>query len=447
MSSYAAQDVLVESPANAAEEALPQAGGARITPGQLIVLGMFAAGIGLIYLYVAPLVAGVLYAVGYMALTWLRPDLALLVMFAATAFPYDVGGGPVKMAIAEISLVLATPILLIRTYARHEPLARNPIKWPVLAYFGVCVASSATNGITKETLSSMGQMVVYMVLAVFVFSSCLNQRHLFRSAFTGLLISATFVSVMLTATRQQYLFGIHKNANGVTLSYGLVIAGELWFAEQDSKRKRRLGLLALVIFTGLFFSLSRGAWVGAASGLGLIAALRRRFKLLLRGAIVAGLVIAIAWQFLPGKDKNYLGDVGAHAHNVKTRLVSVEYAMHYFETSPMLGVGVGLRKQYDATNVVLAILAETGIAGLVTFMSIFFVFFGSVWRNRRRIGVDDPTFSLLAIGAGLMLCQFLHGLVDHYWSRVLLVVWASAGMAIYAIDRSRRRVSGAEAPV
>lgn len=439
MDTLTAQDLFVHSPQVDDALSVPRAA-RRITIAQVLLLGAAVAGLALVYVYVSPLIAGVAYLIGYPILAWVRPDLALMLMFAATAFPYDVGGGPVKMAVGEISLVLATPALVIRAFSRGERVVRNPMKWPIIAYFAVCLISSGLNGITGETLSSMGQMFIYMVLAVFVFSSCVSEYELFNSAFAGLLLSASVVAVMLVATRQEYVFGVHKNANGATLSFAMVVCGEFWFAAEDPKRKRRWTLLLLLLLGGLFFSLSRGAWVGAAAGLGVVAALRRKFRLLLRGAIVASLVIGIGWQFLSDQKKDYVGALDSESHNVKARIISVEYAMHYFESSPLLGVGVGLRKQYDATNVIVAILAETGIAGLVTFMSIFLAFAAAVWRNRARIPSRDPAFSLLAIGAGLMLCQFLHGLVDHYWTRILLTIWASAGMAIYAMSRANAPV-------
>jgi len=406
----------------------------RVGLGPLRLLAVLAAlgAIALLGYYVSLPAAAIVYAVGYMLLTWLRPELALFLMFAAAPFPYDLGGGPVKMALAEINLVLAAPVLFIRTIARRRRFVHSPIKWPVLAYFAVCVISSVIHGITNEGIVSMAQMALYMILAVFVFSSCVRENRLYYAAFYGLLFSAAAVAVLAVATRQSYVLGVHKNAVGTNLAYAVIVCGELWLAEPRRSHKRLLGLLGCLLVGGLVFSLSRGAWVGAAAGLAVITAMRRQFKLLLPGALLAGMVIAVFWQLLPRHDQEYATALGSGAYNVQTRLVSIEYAMRYFQTSPVLGVGVGLRKQYDATNVIVSTLAETGYLGLLTFLSIFVAFGTSVWRARGRLRIGDPLFSLLAIGLALMVCQFLHGCVDHYWSRVLLVVWGAAGMAIYA---------------
>lgn len=416
----------------------------RFPASALTLLALFGALalVGLLAFYVSMPAAAIVYAAGYMALTWVRPELALMLMFAAAPFPYDVGGGPVKMAVAEINLVLATPILLIRMIQRRQHLARNPIKWPVLAYFAICIVSSLHSGITADGVKSMVQMGIYMILAVFVFSSCVNELKLFYAALYGLLLTTAFLGILGIATRQTFLLGIHKNAIGTNVSYALIVCGEFWFAEQDRRRRRWLGLLGCLLVGGLFFSLSRGAWVGAAAGLGIVAAMRRQFKLLLRGMLVAAFVIGVFWQLLPKNQQQYATNFNPDANNLKARLVSVQYAMHYFETSPLIGVGVGLRKEYDATNVAMSTLAETGVLGLVSFLAIFVALGWSLWKARRGISAADPLFSLMAIGLALAVCQFLHGMVDHYWSRVLLAPWGCVGMAIYARSQILKRKAG-----
>ena len=406
----------------------------RVGLEPLRLLGVLSAlgAIALLGYYVSLPVAAIVYAVGYMLLTWLRPELAMFLMFAAAPFPYDLGGGPVKMALAEINLVLAAPVLLIRTVARRRRFIPNPIRWAVLAYFGICIISSTIHGITSEGIVSMAQMALYMIVAVFVFSSCVAELRLYYAALYGLLFSTAVIAVLAIVTRQSYVLGVHKNAVGTNLAYAVIVIGELWFAEPLRSRRRLLGLLGCLLIGGLVFSLSRGAWVGAAAGLAVITAMRRQFKLLLPGALLAVMVIAVCWQLLPQHEQDYATDLGSGAYNVKARLVSIDYAMRYFQSNPVLGVGVGLRKQYDATNVVVSTLAETGYLGLLTFLSIFVVFATSVWRARGRLRIADPLFSLMAVGLALMVCQFLHGCVDHYWSRVLLVVWSSAGAALYA---------------
>lgn len=413
-----------------------------LRPLRLVPLLGAVGALALLGYYVSLPTAAVIYCAGYMLLTWFRPELALFLMFAAAPFPYDLGGGPVKMALAEINLVLAAPVLFVRSLAGRRRFVRNPIKWPILAYFGVCVISSVIHGVTSEGIVSMAQMAVYMIVAVFVFSSCVGELRLFYAAFYGLLFSTALLAVL---ARESSRLSIHKNNIGTSLAYAVIVCGDLWFAEPVRNRKRLLTILGCLLIAGLVLSLSRGAWIGAAAGLTVIALLRRQFKLLLPYVLLAAMVIAVCWQLLPKNDQEYATALGTGAYNVKARLVSIEFAMGFFQKSPLLGVGVGLRKQYDATNVIVSTLAETGVAGLAAFLSILITFWIAIWKAHRRLAPGDPLFSLLAIGLAMMTCQFLHGCVDHYWSRSLLVPWAAAGMAIYARSAIGRRIEGSAA--
>jgi O-antigen ligase len=189
---------------------------------------------------------------------------------------------------------------------------------------------------------------------------------------------------------------------------------------------------------GLIFTLSRGAWVGAAAGILVIFSLRGQWKTSLKILLLLAPAIIVVWLMLPEGSREYATDLDASAYNIKARWVSIDFAMGYFKSSPIIGVGVGLRKIYDATNLVMSTLAETGVIGLAAFLSIFCTLLWMAWKASRRLSPDDATRSLLLIGIGLVICKFVHGLVDHYWSRGILPAWAGAGMVVYAYRKARK---------
>jgi O-antigen ligase len=120
--------------------------------------------------------------------------------------------------------------------------------------------------------------------------------------------------------------------------------------------------------------------------------------------------------------------------------MSMDFAKSQYESSPLLGVGVGLRKEYDATNVFMLTLAETGLVGMAAFLYLHIAMALMVWKARRFARRDDVLFTALALGGALVLSKFIHGMVDHYWSRgALMIAWASAGMATHAWFVGRKR--------
>jgi O-antigen ligase len=370
-----------------------------------------------------------------------KPKYALFLIFAAAPFAWDVGGGPVKMAVSELSLAMALPFLVARGLRLRPMRFKNPLWIPIGAYFAVCLISTALGAGWGGTLSSLLQMVVYLVICVYVFSCCIADASEMNVVFYGLLLSGAGLVILEIATRSPYVLGLHKNLVGTELMYATIIGFELWMAKTVQRQKRRWdSILLAMLVGGLVFSVSRGAWMGTAVGMLIILLLRRQTKLAVRSLLIVAPIIAVAWYMVPAESKQYATDLDPDSKfsSAGTRIVSLEYAYGIFKSSPILGVGVGLRKQYDATNVVLSTLAETGVLGLITFAAIFGTLFWMAWKAQRRVGRDDPNFSLMAAGTALVFGKLIHGCVDHYWSRGIVPVWAGAGLVVFAYNYARR---------
>ncbi len=405
-----------------------------------VALTVAMAAVGGLAVGVSTQVAAGVYAVGFLALALVRLDLAFLLVFAEAPFVWDVGGGPVNMALPDLSFAMAAAVFLVRGPVTGRTVGMrggNPVFWPVLAYLLVCVASIVVNGSAAASAVTMVQMVLYLVVAVSVYSRCVGRNPAQAIVWLqGLIVVDTALSLVVLGLRSSSVLGLQKNAVGLEVGYAVNVAVELWLARAASGRPTRWLTAALVLLTGaLVLSLSRGSWVGTLVGVGVTLALRNRRLLMLKLGLYAVPVVAAFWVLLPSAAKDYATDVSTNSYNVEARLESIQYAMHFFWQSPVLGAGVGLRKTYDATNVAVSLLAETGVLGLVTFASIFVVFLALVWRATRRVNPADPRFSLLVLGAALMAGSFVHGLVDHYWNRGLLPVWALVGLAVYAAKR------------
>jgi len=414
----------------------------RITLFDLLVLGVSGA-ILAVLAYTSIYAAAVPYALGFMALTWFRPDLSLMLMMASAPFPYDLGVGSVKIALSDISLVLAVPVLAARARRPIGRLLGNPALPGILLYFLICCVSTVINGELRAALPSMIQMFLYLVLAFCVYGACIEDQNVFYAGLYGLLASGVFLAVLKLVSGEMYLMGLHKNSIGASLAFAAIVAVELWLASSGNRRRRRmLGVVVALILAALVASLSRGAWLGTLSGIMLILLLRARFLVIARVALVAVPAIALCWAFLPDASKEYAVDLSSTAHNVKTRLMSLQFAYERFSDNPLLGVGVGLRKQYDATNLIMSTMAETGVLGLAALLLIVAGFIFAVWRARRQVTPLDPRFSLLAIGSALFIAKLMHGMVDHFWGRGSLPCWIGGGAAlwVFACRREKRNV-------
>lgn len=400
--------------------------------GQLVALALASL------IIVQPLIAvGVVYAIGFWCLAWHYPHMALMLIFALAPFQTDIGGGPVKLSFAEIHLGLTVPVLLTRNWIERRPILLGPTAIPIALYFVVCLFSSFQNW-RSTAPTSLIQQLLYMVLAVGIFSSLAIDKNDFKLALNGLVCVGVFMALMGMATNYSFL-GYNKNGIGASLACCLLVCLELWFSADRPTAKYLLGIAMTIIGVGLIFSLSRGAWLGASIGAVFIVCMRRQFRLLLRTGLILVPLIIVCWKMMPESSKQYATGIDREKnYNIKLRYESVDIAKDYFQQNPIYGMGVGLRKEYDATNVEWLTLAETGVLGLSAFLLIHVVFLRLVWTTRRHFPQTDIRYSLLAIAAALMLYKFIHGSVDHYWSRgAITPAWASVGMAVYAYYAAR----------
>ena len=383
----------------------------------------------------AAFLAGLLiYVLAFWAISSRYPAVALALTFGLAPFQNSVGRGlaGINLSIADLHLVLSLPILVIALLRGEKPLRPWPFLWACLAYFAVCVASGFVTWRGGAALDSLFQMTLFFFVLIPVFSVLARRPQDLMPALWTLLVVATFLAIIVLATRSQYVLGIHKNGIGGSLGCAFLVAFELWFHYRDknSWHKNAVLTLMLVIAAGLVVSVSRGAWIGAVAGMIFITAMRRQFSLLGRLTVVMLPVLALGWMALPPETRDYAFDFDPERGNIEARVNNQDMAMDIIEQHPILGDGIGVRKQLDATQLVLFTLAETGVLGLITLTLVFAAFFAMVWRTQKRLGRGEFAYSLLAIGGALMLARLGHGMVDHYWARgPTMMGWAAAGMA------------------
>ena len=380
------------------------------------------------------LVGLLIYVLAFWAISSRYPAVALALVFGLAPFQNNLSGGigGMRFSIAEVNLVLSLPILGLALLRNDKPLRSWPFLWTCGAYFAVCVASAFVLWRGGSALDSLFQMTLFFFILIPVFSIVARRPEDLMPALWTLLGVATFLASIVLITRSQYILGIHKNGIGGSLGCAFLVAFELWFhyRSKNSWHKNVVLALLIVIASGLIVTVSRGAWIGTVAGMIFITAMRRQFNLLGRLALVMVPVLALGWMLLPPETRDYAFDFNPERGNIEARVNNQDMAIKMIEQNPILGAGIGVRKDFDATQLVLFTLAETGVLGMITLTLVFTSFFGMVWRTQKRLARTEFSYSLLAIGGALMLARIGHGMVDHYWARgPTMMGWAAAGMA------------------
>lgn len=384
--------------------------------------------------------AGV-YAVLFWIVCSKRPHVALALIFALSPFQQDIsGGGPLKFSIAEVNLLLSLPI----AFKGGRRWRFGPTVWPAMAFFGVGLGCSLLSW-RESSLICLVQTLIYLILAVFVFGSLARSAEEYRLAINGFILVGLILAVCICASGSGYVLGLQKNGAGASMAAALLMAVEMSFQVRRGRWRYRAATVVLTV--ALVFTLSRGAWLSALTGCLVILILRRRFGQMLQMAVVVAGIAGAAWFLLPAEAKDYALGFSEDRWNIKLRYESQEFARTQFESSPLVGVGMGLRKEYDATNLVMLTLAETGVLGLLVFLVLHVIFMGMIWGAQRVVARTQLEFSVLAIASALVVGKLIHGMVDHYWSRgTLMAAWGAVGMAVFVSQtaRARRRLARAK---
>lgn len=190
-----------------------------------------------------------------------------------------------------------------------------------------------------------------------------------------------------------WMVGLGSNHFGAFIVYCSAVFLGLLFL--DNNRGRRILFSGAVLFSihPLFFSYSRGAYVGALAALVFFGLAQKRSLLILV------FVIAVAWQtLLPPSvvdritmttTKTEGGQIEIE-HSAAVRLGLWDHAWHLFMKNPVIGVGYGgfefsapegeLHRWTDTHSYYLKMLSEQGIVGFGLFLTVLLVAFRSGWR-------------------------------------------------------------------
>lgn len=203
-----------------------------------------------------------------------------------------------------------------------------------------------------------------------------------------------------------WVMGLGANHIGAFVAhYGAVLLG--LYVLDDNKRRHWL-YAATLLFSmhSLFFSYSRGAYIGALAALGFIGLMKKRSYLLLIVALV------IFWQtVLPPTVVERIAMTEAPTGELEAsagkRVELWERAVDLFESHPIFGIGFGafsysvsIEGLTDTHNFYMRMLSEQGIIGFLLFVAVLLAALRSGWRLYR---VAQSPY-LRGMGLGFMAC-------------------------------------------
>ncbi|MDO8691684.1 MAG: O-antigen ligase family protein [Dehalococcoidia bacterium] len=438
-----------------------------------------AAGVALYY-YTDWLPLVVLGGLVFLALAWIRLDLALVfILFSAPFYRFPKTFGSAEFTLTE-SLVLACFVAWAsrRLYQRFTagdwgldlPSGWRPWTSPAGFFLAVATVSLLFSQYLHVSLREYRVEIIEPLLFYLMLLSALRgERAVWRMANAFVLLGVGvsifalyhyfFIGIVENTGGVQRMLGIYHSPNALGLFLGRVapVALALGLRRRDAKYTRsplsvriRMWmdgrgpgwphLVAVpLIGASLLLSFSRGAWLGAMVGFALIAAFRgRRALLALAGGAAVALLAAIPFHGLG----RLVSDV-----TTEQRLYVWQAALRIIADHPLTGVGLDNFLYYyrergymlpeawaepDVShphNLLLDFWTRLGVLGLASLVWLQLSF----WRRGLRLHAALKGRSLQFVALALMASMadyLVHGMLDNSYFLIdmAIVFWFTYGL-------------------
>ncbi|MEM6469992.1 MAG: O-antigen ligase family protein [Planctomycetota bacterium] len=275
---------------------------------------------------------------------------------------------------------------------------------------------------------------------------------------------------------------MNPSGNGFLIAIGIAAASIVWI--RAPRRQRAFhSLLIVLLFAGLYATLTRSAWLGGATAIGIVAICHAPRWLRVFGLACCVLLVGLATTSLKDeilrmkRDKN-LSAADAEK-SVKLRPLLAVVAWEMFRDRPILGHGYGhylakhrpyhqvrgydipleQARPYAQHNVFLSVLVDTGLLGAALFLAWFISTAAIAIKLSidRRGEPDTRSMGLLMLGT--LLAYFCNGMFQDVMiiPMVHMFLFFLAGLTIRVklegleqapaagfsfVDRRKRHVAG-----
>lgn len=447
-----------------------------------LLIGVTAVLAGIVLAFGGPL-AGVAVAMGGLAAILVLRNveigffaiIAVVALLPFATLPVDIGLTPTFLDFA-LGAVVGVWLLGIVT-GRQRHVVTAPVALPLLIFIIVAVFAfifGLGNGpLTPTLLRKFAELLLSLGFVIIVIDYCRTWSRLERLVKFLLLMGAAAAAVAMglwllpddtantilnALTRLGYPGGwviryIEENPElseraigtsvdpnslgGLLLMMGALVGPQV-VTRQPIFRRWIVWLIAAFIFLGLILTFSRGAMVGLAAGLALVAV--ARYRRLVPYMVLAGALIL----FLPFAQE-YLSRFieGFQGADLATQMRFGEYkdALRLIARYPVFGVGFAGSPDIDlyiaVASVYFTIAGRMGLFGLLAFFGVIGTVFSYAFRNGQAARGDERQDAVwLGLHAALV-GALIAGIFDHYlfnmdFHHAVTIFWMMLGLAVAA---------------
>jgi O-antigen ligase len=320
-------------------------------------------------------------------------------------------------------------------YAEPKPIGKADV---VLALFLTAIfASTMTHDWRADHLLPVSRFVFYYVMPTGLYWVARNLPQTERGTYAILASLLGFgLYLAFTAFAETHLFwnlvfpgyitsssfkeflgrgrGPFLNPAGCGMFQSVCLAAVLlWWPRFGKIGRVLLALVALFLCAGIYWTLTRSAWMGGALALAivLVARLPRNWRLPLVGgaALLSVVVVATQWEKLLSFKRDQQLSAAETADSAQLRPLLAALAWQMFLDRPVFGCGFGQymeervnytsdrsiemplekARPYVQHNVFLGLLTETGLVGTTLFILLLGLWVHGAWKIERTGSAPD----------------------------------------------------------
>ncbi len=356
----------------------------------------------------------------------------LLVLLAGICFGhpfFNVSVGPLPVTIDRVLLGLLFGLTLVyRRWGWTDPQPCTKADWALIGLFLALTVSTLTSDwhINKsQPLASLLFLYLLPLVLYWIVRQVQVTEHAIWGMFLAMGLFGVYLAVGAIAETHQFwalvwpryiaspefleFYGRGRgpllNPAGSGILQGLCLLAALMLWPRLKRRGQLLLLATTPLFAwGIYSTFTRSAWLGAALGILVIVGLT--LPRVWRTAVIGGLVLASLplvithWESLLSFKRDKSLSAAEAAESARLRPILATVAWHMFQDRPLLGCGFGqysiecrpylsdrstdlpLEKvrPYVQHNVLLALLAETGLVGMSLFTAALAFWLREAWR-------------------------------------------------------------------
>lgn len=416
-----------------------------------------------LYIFLLPVVLGVLYCAFY--------HLEYLLLFAVAFTPLSLNLE--EQEIAGVGLYLPTEPLLagamilmffkmLSNKSIDKRIFHHPISYLIyiyLAWIGLtCITSEYPLVSVKFMITRLWFISTMFFLMTHIFQ---NQKRIWHFVLCYM-FALTVVIVYTVVRHSEYgfdkesahwvmepLFKDHTSYGAVLAMFTPMLLALLFWRNMNLLLRVILTIVMLILLIGLVLSYTRAAWISVvgAGGILIVLLLKVQLRTLLLGTALAGGLLVLAWDDIQvslkgnkqeSSDKleehvSSISNVSSDASNLE-RLNRWNCAMEMFYERPVVGWGPGTYQfvyapfqrsgdrtiistnQGDGGNAhseYLGPLCEQGFPGMILFISLLYMVSALAFRLFYQLHTYHNKLIVAGAYLGLMT-YFIHGTLNNY---------------------------------